>query len=184
MVYDFGSFQTKVKEVEEWLKRELSAVRTGRATPAILDGITVKAYGGERSPVSHLATITVEDARTLRVTPWDKTQVKEIDVAIASANLGVSVAADNQGLRVIFPSLTEENRGTLARLVHKKFEEARISLRREREEVWNDIQAQEKAGKLSEDAKFKGKTELQKLVDEGNASLEKIASAKEMEIRG
>ncbi len=184
MAYDFGSFKSKVKEVETWFSKELSSVRTGRATPAILDGITVKAYGGERTPVSHLASIAVEDARTLRVTPWDKAQIKEIDAAIATANLGVSVAADGTGLRVIFPSLTEENRGTLAKVVSKKLEEARISLRREREEVWNDIQAKEKEGKLSEDEKFKGKTELQKLVDEGNAMLDKIATSKETEIRG
>lgn len=182
-MHDLSGFKAKVRAVEDWLKRELASVRTGRATPAILDSVMVKAYGGERLPVSHIASIAVEDARTLRVTPWDKGQIKELDSAIAMANLGVSVAADNAGLRVIFPSLTEENRETLIKLAHKKLEEARISLRREREEVWNQIQAAEKAGKISEDAKFKSKNELQKMVDEGNANLEKLVTAKETEVR-
>ncbi|MEK7504662.1 MAG: ribosome recycling factor [Patescibacteria group bacterium] len=183
-MHSLSGFKEKVKGVEDWLRRELSGIRTGRATPAILDGVMVKAYGGERLPVSHLASVAVEDARTLRVTPWDKAQVKEIEIAIGTANLGVSVAADGSGLRIIFPSLTEENRGTLVKLVSKKLEEARISLRREREEVWNEIQDKEKTGEISEDAKFKGKTELQKLVDEANAGLEKVAATKETEIRG
>ena len=77
-MHNLGGFKEKVRGVEEWLRRELSGIRTGRATPAILDGVMVKAYGGERLPVSHLASGAVEDARTLRVTPWDKAQVKEI----------------------------------------------------------------------------------------------------------
>lgn len=181
-MHDFSKFKEKIKEIENWLKKELAAVRTGRATPAVLDAVLVPSYGG-RVPLSHLASITVEDARTLRVNPWDKSQIKELETALQGANLGLAVAADNQGLRLNFPTMTGETRAVMTKLIHQKLEEARIHLRREREEIWTKIQKEEKEGKMGEDAKFKAKAELQKLVDGGNATLEKLVQVKEKEIQ-
>lgn len=181
MAYNFSPFKDRAKGVSEWLVKELSGIRTGRATPAVLDGVQVESYG-TRQPLKHVAAITIEDAKTLRVAPWDQSQIKAIESALAAANLGLSAATDSAGVRVIFPDLTAERRQMLIKIVKEKFEEARVSLRKEREKVWNEVVDLEKAGKLSEDDKFRGKDELQKLVDEVNQHLEDIASKKEAEL--
>ncbi len=183
MNYNFTTFKTRVSGVSEWLVQELSGIRTGKASPILLDGVQVESYGS-RVPIKHIAAISMEDAKTLRVTPWDNSQVKAIESAIAQSNLGLSTAPDQIGLRVIFPDLTEERRKALRKVVGEKLEEARISLRKEREKVWTDIQAQEKAGELSEDDKFRLKDELQKMIDEGNKALEATVERKEKEIMG
>ena len=105
MTYDFSSLKNKIKETEEWLARELSGVRTGRATPALLDGVKPEAYG-TRTALRELASVSVEDARTLRVIPWDRGLLKAIEKGITDADLGVGVSTDEQGLRVSFPELT------------------------------------------------------------------------------
>ncbi len=125
----------------------------------------------------------MEDARTLRITPWDKTQVKAIEGAITKANLGLSVSTDDNGLRVIFPELTGERRAQMGKLLHAKLEDARISLRKEREAVLADCKQQEKDGEMSEDDVFKAKEELQKHVDEMNRHFEQLAEKKEAEIQ-
>lgn len=180
-MYNFAEFKTRVNGIEEWLKKELSLLRTGRATSAILDAITVESYGAQ-SPIAHVGNVTMEDARTLRIAPWDKTQVKAIESAIQKANLGLSVASDDNGLRVIFPELTGERRVQITKLLHAKLEDARISLRKEREGVLADCKQKEKDGELSEDEHRKTKEELQKQVDEMNRRFEQLAEKKEKEI--
>ncbi len=180
-MYNFANFKSRLKEVEEWLGREYLGIRTGKATPAVLDGVMVDSYG-TKTPLKHVSAIGIEDAVTIRVTPWDKSQLSYIQKSIESANLGLSVAPDNTGLRVIFPALTEERRKMLIKLTGEKLEDARISVRKEREKVWEDIQSEEKAGNLSEDDKFRAKDELQKLIDETNQNLDSLAKKKETEI--
>ena len=179
--YNFASFKSKTSEMLEWLSKELATIRTGRATPMILEQVMVKAYDGKMS-IKQLASISIEDAKSLKVTPWDKSQTKDIEAAISQANLGVSVSADSTGLRVIFPSLTEESRHNLLKLVKGKVEDAKVTLRGEREKTWNDIQAKEKAGEMSEDEKFRFKNELQKLVEERTSAMENLVVKKEKEI--
>ena len=181
MTYDFSDFKDRVKEVEEWLKKEFSLLRTGRATSAILDSISIDSYGSQ-TPIAHVGNISMEDARTLRVAPWDKSQVKAIEGAIQKANLGLSVTSDDAGLRIIFPELTGERRTQIIKLMKDKLEDARISLRKEREEVLNEFKRQEKDGEMSEDEHRKGKEELQKHVDEANRKFDEMASKKELEI--
>ncbi len=180
-MYNFSSFKIKLGEVEEWLGREYLGIRTGKATPAVLDNVMIDSYGTKTS-LKHLSAIGIEDARTIRVTPWDKSQLGAIQTAIDTANLGLSVAIDSTGLRVIFPMLTEERRKLLIKLMGEKLEDARISVRQEREKIWADIQTNEKDGQLSEDEKFKAKDELQKLIDEANKKLEDLSKKKEVEI--
>ena len=183
MAYNFSTFKVKGKEIEEWLKKELGAIHTGRASIALLDGVRAEVYGNFM-PLQQVANLTVEDARTIRIVPWDKGAMGAIDSALREANLGLSIFADDKGIRAIFPELTGESREKYAKLVGKKLEEARISVRNAREEIWSDIQAQEKDGKLSEDEKFRGKEDMEKIVKETNEALEVIAKRKEDEIRG
>jgi len=181
MTYNFQPFKTRTLEIEEWLKKELSLLRTGRATSAILDSIHVESYGS-MSPIAHVATISMEDARSLRIAPWDKSQTKAIEAAIQKANIGLSVTSDDQGLRLIFPELTGERRGQIVKLLKDRFEDARITLRKEREELLNNFKKEEKEGEMSEDEHFKAKEELQKLVDEANRKFEELTAKKEKEI--
>jgi len=183
MAYDFKGFEKKIADITERLGKELSGVRTGRAAPAILDGIQVESYG-TRMPISNVANISVEDARTLRIAPWDMSQAKEIEKAITVANLGLSVSMDEKGVRVFFPELTAERRTGLLKLAKEKLEEIRTQLRMARDEVWNDIQKQEKDGAMSEDDKFRNKEEMQKRVDAANKKFDEALERKEKEITG
>jgi ribosome recycling factor len=183
MAYDFKPFEKKIKELDERLKKELQGVRTGRATPAILDAVLVESYGS-RMPIKELATISVEDARTLRIAPWDQANAKEIEKAITAANLGLSVGADEKGVRVFFPELTAERRATLLKVAKEKVEEVRASLRAARDEVWSAIQKQEREKKMSEDDKFRAKDEMQKRVDAANKAFDEALARKEKEIQG
>jgi ribosome recycling factor len=181
-MYNFKNFQEKLLNIKEWLSIEYSKIRTGRANSAILDGIKVSAYG-VLTPIIQVASIVSEDAKTLRVSPYDLSQISSIEKAINDAQLGVSVASDSNGVRVIFPDLTAERRDMFIKQAGKKLEEARISLRIEREKVWNEIQAQEKSGKINQDIKFKSRDEMQKLVDKITDDFNSMFEKKEAEIK-
>ncbi|MEK7569773.1 MAG: ribosome-recycling factor [Patescibacteria group bacterium] len=177
MAYNFSSFKLELKKVEEFLGKEYRELNIGRASPAVLDSITVESYGA-RVPLKNVASLSIEDPKTLRLAPWDKSQVKEVEKAIVSANLGLSVAVDESGLRVIFPQLTTETRQKLVKVLKEKLEDARITVRKEREHVLKDID------KLTEDEKFRAKDELQKIIDEVNKNLEATYERKEREVMG
>ncbi len=179
--YNFANFKNEAKKAEEWLAKEYSTIHSGRATPHVLDGVLVESYGS-KTPVSHVASISMEDPKSLMVSPWDKNLMKEIERSIQAANLGLSVSAQTNGVRVSFPELTVERKKTLIKVVKDKLEDARVSVRGEREKVWNDIQAKEREGQISEDDKFNLKDELQKITDETNKNLEETAGRKEKEI--
>jgi ribosome recycling factor len=181
MAYDFKPFEAQIKNIQEKLAKELSGVRTGRATPTILDSVTVESYG-TRMGLAQVANISVEDARTLRVVPWDAANAKEIEKAITMANLGLSVGMDEKGVRVSFPELTGERRTQLIKLAKEKVEETKTTLRSARDTVWNDIQKKEKDGILSEDDKYRAKEDMQKRVDACNQHCEESLARKEKEI--
>ena len=181
MQYNFTPLKTKIKEVEEWLKRENMQIRTGRASINLVDNVMVESYGS-LVPINQVASLSTEDPRTIRISPWDMSQAKEVEKGLLKADLGVSVSVDDKGLRVSFPPLTTERRTLIVKLAKEKFEEANISVRRQRDEVWNDIQKQEKEGTLTEDEKFRFKDEMEKLVQDGNKLLEALYKKKEDEI--
>lgn len=181
-MYDFKVLQQKIEEGQEWLRKEYQGLRTGRATPTLIDGILVESYGS-RVPLNQTANVGVEDARTLRISPWDVSQLKEIEKAITNANLGVGVSSDEKGVRVSFPELTSERRTSLIKIAKERLEDARQSLRGTREEIWSDIQTKEKESEISEDDKFRLKDELQKHIDAGNTALEELFKKKEAEIQ-
>src|SRR5438045_2445567 len=131
MAYNTQNFKGGLKKIEDWLSKEYSQVHTGRATPLVLDSIMITSYGS-RMPLKNVASITIEDPKTLRIAPWDKNQIKDIEIAIIEANLGLGTASDSDGVRVIFPMLTTENRTKLAKILKEKLEDARINVRKER----------------------------------------------------
>lgn len=178
---NFQSLKTAIKDIEEWLKREFQGIRTGRATPALLDSIQVEAYGS-RMPLNQVGGVSVEDARTLRISPWDQSQVKAIEKAIVDANLGVGVGSDDKGVRVSFPELTGERRTQLIKLMKERLEEARVKLRSARGEVISDLEKSEKEGEMGKDDLFRHKADVQKIVDLGNEALDALAKKKEAEI--
>lgn len=179
MQYNFSNFKTELKKVEEFLGKEYRELNIGRASPMVLDSITVESYGSF-VPLKNVASVSVEDPKTLRITVWDKTQVKGIEKAIAGANLGLSVAVDDAGMRVIFPQLTTESRQTLVKVLKEKLEEQRIAVRKSRENVLKDMEN----ANMTEDEMFNAKEELQKIINEANASLEATFEKKEKEVLG
>ena len=181
MIYNFSYLKQKAQDIQNHLKDEFSGIRTGRATPALLDSIMVESYG-TKSPINQVAGINMEDARTLRITPYDASQLTEVEKAITNSNLGVSVSVDARGIRIFFAELTSEVRGTLIKLMKEKLEKAKVSLRAERDNAWNDIQKKEKGKEISEDEKFRLKEEMQKIVDGENHRLEALATKKGSEI--
>lgn len=180
-MYDFKKLSGEITDAIEHYKTELLSIRTGRAAPALLDSVKVLSYG-TLVPLNQVGSVTSEDARTLRVSPWEQDSVNQIRQAISDANLGVSVSSDDKGVRVSFPELTSERREQLIKLTNTKLEEARITLRRHREETWTDIQKIQKAGDMSEDDKFTAKDAMEKLIKEGNQALEELAEKKEVEL--
>ncbi len=181
MQHNFSTFKTEIARVADYLGKEYSQLNIGRASPMVLDGISVESYGSGM-PLKNVASVSIEDPKTLRIAPWDKNQIKEIEKAIISSNLGLSVATDESGIRVIFPQLTTETRQTLVKVLKEKLEESRITVRKERERIWDEVQKMEKDGKMTEDDKFRAKEELQKIIDEINKKLEDTFSRKEKEV--
>ncbi|MBI4093890.1 ribosome recycling factor [Candidatus Kaiserbacteria bacterium] len=179
--YDFKQFDGKLSGAKEWLSKEYRGVRTGRAVPAMLDSVVVSAYGS-MMPLKQVASVGVEDARTLRVQPFDTSVLKDIERAIVAANLGLGTATDGATVRVTFPELSAERRGELVKLGKGKLEEARTTVRLARDEAWKDIQEKVRLSALTEDDKYALKDELQKRVDKVNEELEKAFEAKEREM--
>jgi ribosome recycling factor len=177
-----NDLETKLKAIVTWLTGEFSGIRTGQATPALLDSVKVESYGS-LMPINQVASIGIEDARTLRISPWDQSLVKVIETAIRDADFGVGVMSDSSGVRVIFPELTGERRTQLIKLAKSKFEEARVRVRGVREDVIKALDKQEKDGDISEDEKFAKKESVQKLVDGTNSALEAQYNKKEQEIK-
>lgn len=178
---DNNEFEKRLAERTDWLKKEFSGIRTGQAAPGLLDSIKVESYGS-LMPLQQIGSVSVEDARTLRIAPWDASQVAAVERAINDADLGVSVATDSAGLRVIFPELTSERRQQLIKLAKQRLEEARVSVRAIRDDVMKDIDAAEKAGDISEDAKFSQKEQVQKKIDATNKELDALFAKKEGEM--
>lgn len=178
---DFNALDLKIKHVQEWLNKELASLRTGRASPLILENIKIDYYG-KSTPLSHLSSIRVEDARTLVIEPWDKNLMEDIAKGISKSGLGIQPVASKDFIRIVLPPLTQERRRMLSKIVGEKLEEARISLRTTRDEYWSEIKKREREKEISQDDKFQLKEKLEEAIKKGNAELEKIAQSKKQEI--
>jgi ribosome recycling factor len=174
---DFDTFEEKMENALEALGREFGRIRSGRATPALVDKVMVEAYGSEM-PLSQVATISVPEARTLVIQPYDQNNIGNIERSLHKANLGVSPNNDGKVIRLNMPPLTEERRKDFVKVVKNKAEEAKVSLRQARRDALEDV----KKSKLPEDQEKRAQEQVQKLTEKFTARIEKATEAKEKEI--
>ena len=171
----------KLEKIIVHLKLMLSELRTGRASPALVENIPVESYGSE-SPLKAVAAISVPEARQILIKPWDKNMLQPIQKAIQASNIGLNPVTDQDTIRLSIPPLTEERRKDLVKISKQRGEEARIAVRKAREEEMKSIEADEKSGAISESDKFRMKSEVQKVIDEYNAKIDTISHDKEKEV--
>jgi ribosome recycling factor len=182
-MYTFNNFDIEIKEAMERFLTEMKSIQTGRATPMVLDNVYIDAYGSKMQ-LSHVASVNLEDAKTLLVVPYDKGVMKDLEQGINDANLGLSVAAGSEGLRVIFPMLTTERRTQYVKIVKEKLEDVRIKIRGVREDAKKEIESKAKDGAYGEDDKKRFLDLLQSKVDAANDNAELAFKNKESDIMG
>lgn len=162
----------------EHLAQELSSIRTGRATPALVENLDVEAYGAHQ-PLKALASISTPDSKTIQIEPWDQGVVKSIESAIQKSDIGINPTVDGRTLRLNMPMMTDENRQRMVKVVKEKLENAKIAVRQVREEVKKQIEKQEGIG---EDDKRSEQKELEDTVKEYNLKIDEVGKKKETEI--
>ncbi|WP_018231132.1 ribosome recycling factor [Thioalkalivibrio thiocyanodenitrificans] len=165
----------------ESLRHEMAKIRTGRAHTSLLDHVTVEYYGAE-VPISQVANVNVEDARTLTVTPWEKDMVGKVEKAIMTSDLGLNPATQGTVIRVPMPALTEERRKDLVKVVRNEAENARVAVRNIRRDANNALKALLKDKEISEDEERRGQDEIQKLTDAHIEEVDKVLAEKEREL--
>ncbi len=167
--------------VLEAFKKDLGNLRTGRANPAVLDGVLADNYGS-KSPLNAMASITVPDGQSILVAPWNKGSIKDIERAIVEADLGMGVVNEGDKIRLSVPKMTEENRLAIVKKLNERYEQARVSLRKVREDMKGDIEKAEKDKEISEDDKFRFEKELDEEVARQNEGLKQVRDKKESDI--
>ena len=174
-------FEEKMKNSVEHLERELAAVRAGRANPAVLDKVTVDYYGAP-TPIQQVASVAVSEARTLTITPWDRSLLRPISKAIQASDVGINPIDDGQTIRLNFPAPNEERRRQLAKDVSKMGEEAKVAIRNVRREAMDKAKAMKKAGELTEDSQKTMEEDVQKITDKYIKLVDKAVEEKQKEI--
>ncbi|HEX8974754.1 MAG TPA: ribosome recycling factor [Patescibacteria group bacterium] len=175
-----GHHEDLEKAIEHF-KSEAGKVRTGRANPSMVEDILVDYYGA-KTPLKQMAAVNTPEPRQITIQPWDRSALAAIEGAIRESDLGFNPVNDGILVRITIPTMTEERRKEMVKLLNQKAEEGRIAVRSIREEIMKEIQEAEKEGLMSEDDKFKGKDKLQEIVDEYNKKIEENRSKKETEI--
>ena len=165
----------------KFLEGELAKIRTSRASPALIEDIEVTAFG-QKFPLKQLGSISAPATNQLVIQPWDNSYMEPIQNAISQTGLGMSSTVDKNVIRLSLPLLTEEYRNQLSKTLGEKSEATKQTMRRVREDCWNKIQAAQKAKEMSEDDKFRGKDDLQKVVDEYNEKIKNLVEKKKNEI--
>ena len=174
-------YEDKMKSSVEHLSRELAAVRAGRANPAVLDKLEVDYYGVP-TRVNQLAAVSVSEARTLVIQPYDKSTLKSIEKAIQASDIGINPNNDGTVLRLLFPPLTEERRKDLAKGIAKMGEESKVAIRSIRRDANDKLKAMKKASEITEDDLKNLENDCQKITDKYIAEIDKITAEKEKEI--
>lgn len=173
--------EEKMKKSVETLKHELTSIRTGKATPALLDGVKVDAYGSSM-PIAQVASVSAPQPRLLVVQPWDKTLLQAVLKGIQKSDLGLNPADDGELIKVPIPALTEDRRHDLVKKVKKLGEDVRVAVRNVRREANDDLKKREKEHQVSEDDAHRLTAEIQKLTDKYIASIDEVLNKKEKEI--
>jgi ribosome recycling factor len=171
----------RMNKAVDAIRREFATVRTGRASPHILDRIVVDYYGAQTA-LNQLAQISATEARLLTITPYDKSSIKSIEKAILESDVGLTPSNDGNVIRLTLPELTEERRKDLVKVVHNIAEEGRVSIRHIRREVMHDLKELKSEGEVGEDEERRAETELQKLTDAKIGEIDSFLSGKEEEI--
>ncbi len=173
--------KVRMEEVIEATKKAFAAIRTGRANPALLDRIVVSYYGTP-TPLNQMASISVPEPRLLVVTPWDKTAIKDVEKAILASDLGLVPTNDGTVIRIAIPTLTEERRKELVRVVRKDAEDYRVAVRNIRRDLNDDLKKMEKDGDISEDTLHRVLEKVQELTNDFIKQIDELLEAKEKEI--
>ncbi|MGH7481486.1 MAG: ribosome recycling factor [Longimicrobiales bacterium] len=173
--------RSQMDKAVEAMRREFAGVRTGKATPTLLDTVRVEAYGS-RLPINQVATISAPEPRMVLVQPWDKSLMNEIEKAILASDLGLNPANDGSIIRVPIPPMTEERRKDMVRLLHKLAEEGRIGVRHARQEANKEIKRRQQDGDVSEDDGHREVEQVQKLTDDHIAQIDQMLQQKEKEL--
>ena len=181
--YDKADLERRMKGAVEALRHDLGGLRTGRASAALLDPITVTVYGASM-PLNQVATVSVPEPRLISVQVWDKSNIGPVDKAIRSAGLGLNPITDGNNLRLPIPDLTEERRKELAKLAHQYAEKARIAIRNVRRDGMDALKTDENKKEISEDDRKRAEADVQKLTDEQIKAADEVAAQKEKEILG
>jgi len=171
----------RMHKAVEAIRREFATVRTGRASPHILDRVIVDYYGAQ-TPLNQLAQISATEARLLTITPYDKSSIKAIEKAILESDVGLTPSNDGNVIRLTLPELTEERRKDLVKVVHGIAEEGRVSIRHIRREVMHDLKELKSEGEVGEDEERRAESELQKMTDSQIGEIDSFLSGKEEEI--
>lgn len=171
----------KFEKITAHLRMILGEIRTGRATPALVENIFVESYGSEM-PLKSVASISIPEARQILIKPWDKSMIQPIQKAIQTSNIGLSPIVDQGSIRLSIPPLTEERRKDLVKTMKQRLEEARIAVRKVREDEMKSIDHRHKEGEISESEKFRLRDDAQKTVDEYNKKIDTLGQEKEKEI--
>lgn len=164
-----------------FFKEDITGLRTGRASTAIVEGVTVEAYG-TRQPLKAVASISVGDSKTLNIEPWDKSIMAAVEKGIRDSGLGINPVNDGRLIRLVLPELTVERRNELIKILRQKLEQAKIAVRKVREEIRGLIIEEEKAKSITEDDKYRLQEDLEKVVKEYNEKIAAMAEQKEKEI--
>jgi ribosome recycling factor len=173
--------EERMKKHLEKLRQELSTIRTNRATPSLLDGIKVKAYGSE-VPIKQVAALSLTDSRTLEIRPWDPSTIAEIEKAIMTSSVGINPMNDGKSLRLTLPTLTEERRKELVKVVGKIVEQYRVEMRNERRLANEQLKKSEKAKEITEDDRANGEQMIHKLSELYIKKIDELMAVKEKEI--
>nr|WP_092068265.1 ribosome recycling factor [Dendrosporobacter quercicolus]NSL47027.1 ribosome recycling factor [Dendrosporobacter quercicolus DSM 1736]SDL73170.1 ribosome recycling factor [Dendrosporobacter quercicolus] len=177
----FSAQEEKMKKAIDALRRELASLRAGRATPALLDKISVDYYGSP-TPVNQVANISVPEPRMITIQPWEKTMLAAIEKAILKSDLGLTPSSDGVIIRLSIPQLTQQRRTELAKVIHKKAEEARVAVRNIRRDANDSVKKLEKDKMISEDETKKAQEDMQKLTDRYIKEIDMVMTTKEKEI--
>lgn len=178
-----GDVPQKMAKVMEFVKNDVATIRTGKATPALVENIIIEAYGGTtRMKIVELATIVASDASTLVITPYDQSIIGDIKRDIIGANVGLTPILDNQLIRIAVPALTGERRQEYIKMLHRKLEDGRVKIRQVRHEKMSEMKRLFEEKTLIEDEKVRLEEELQKLTDKMMEEIEAIGAAKETEL--
>ena len=172
----------EMEKVINHLSDELKKIRADRATPSLVEDIVIDCFD-QRLPLKQLAAISTPEQRQILIQPWDRSYTKDIISALQKSESNLSPMIEDSAIRIALPPLTEEYRNDLLKLLSSKKEDARVTLKRVREDIWRDIQEKAKDGEVTEDEKFKAKDELQKIVDEYNNKIEETVERREKEIK-